>query len=109
MLNITEKSSNLRKDRKKDTVDSVSTLRNIFANIMNSKEEHTRKIHQLEGELNKAKAEIRTRVVNPPGNALPSRGGYGQSAVQDRHNLLPPTGTAKKLYSEAVNTSVENY
>ena len=62
-----EKSGNLRKDLKKDIVDSVSTLRNIFANIMNSEEEHTRKIHQLEGELNKAKAEIRTRVVKPPG------------------------------------------
>ena len=66
LLNIMEKSGNLRKDLKKDIVDSVSTLRNIFANIMNSEEEHTRKIHQLEGELNKAKAEIRTRVINTP-------------------------------------------
>jgi hypothetical protein len=39
LLNITEKSGNLRKDLKQDIVDSVSILRNIFVNLKNSGEE----------------------------------------------------------------------
>ena len=65
LLNIMEKSDNLRKDRKQDIVDSVSILRNIFVNLKNSGEEQTIKINQLEGELSKAKAELReSRVMN---------------------------------------------
>jgi len=60
-----EKSDNLRKDLKQDIVDSVSILRNIFVNLKNSGEEQTIKINQLEGELSKAKAELReSRVMN---------------------------------------------
>jgi len=58
LLNRTEKSGNLRKDLKHDIVDSVSILRNIFVNLMNRGEEQTITIIQLEGELNKAKADL---------------------------------------------------
>ena len=47
LLSITEKSSNLSKDLKKDMADSVSTLRNIFVNLENSAGEHKAKINQL--------------------------------------------------------------
>jgi hypothetical protein len=77
LLNITEKSGNLRKDLKQDIVDSVSILRNIFVNLKNS-EEHVTKTNQLKGELNKVKAELRSRIANLPGSALPSRGGIGK-------------------------------
>jgi hypothetical protein len=45
LLDITEKSGNLRKDLKQDIVDSVSILRNIFVNLKNSGEEQTTKIN----------------------------------------------------------------
>ena len=35
LLQVTEKSSNLRKDLKQDMVESVSTLRSIFSNLKN--------------------------------------------------------------------------
>ena len=107
LLNITEKSGNLRKDLKQDIVHSVSTLRNIFVNLKNKKEEYTMRIHQLEGELNKAKANLSSRVTNLQGRGLPSRGGSGLTFVQDSRDQLPPTGGAKKLYSEAVNSRVD--
>jgi hypothetical protein len=106
LLNITEKSGNLRKDLKQDIVHSVSTLRNIFVNQKNKEEEYTMRIHQLEGELNKAKANF-SRVTNLQGRGLPSRGGPGLTFVQDNRDQLPPTGGAKKLYSEAINSRVD--
>jgi hypothetical protein len=54
LLSITEKSGNLRKDLKRDIVDSVSTLRNISVNLKNSVE-HMGKINLLEGAVKKAK------------------------------------------------------
>jgi hypothetical protein len=84
-----EKSGNLRKDLKQDIVESVSITRNIFVNLQNSGEEKTMKINQHEGELNKAKAELRgSRVANLPGHALPSRGGIGQTPVPDIQHQL---------------------
>jgi hypothetical protein len=90
LLNITEKSGNLRKDLKQDIVDSLSILRNIFVNLRNSGDEQTMKINQLKGELSKAKAVLReSRVTNLPGHAQPSRGG------------------TKILYSQAVSANAE--
>lgn len=63
---------------------------------------------RLEGELNKEKAELRdSRVANLPGCALPSSGGIGQTPVYSTQNQLSYIGGAKKLYSEAVYTSVD--
>ena len=105
LLNITEKRGNLRKDLRQDIVQTVSTIRNIFVNLKNMEEEYT-SILQLEGELNKAKADTSSRVTNLQGRGLPSRGGPDLT-VQDRRNQLPPTGGAKKLYSEALNSKVD--
>jgi Lhr-like helicase len=78
LLNITERSGNLRKDLKQDIADSVSILRCIFVNLRNSAEEQTTKLNQMVGELNKAKAELMgSRVANLPGRTQPSRGGIG--------------------------------
>jgi hypothetical protein len=108
LLNITEKSGNLRKDLKQDIVDSVSILRNIFVNLRSSGEEQTLKINQLVGELNKAKAELmESRVANLPGCVKPSRGGIGQTAASANHHQLTPSGGPKKLYSEAASANVE--
>jgi hypothetical protein len=53
LLDITQKSGNLRKDLKQDIVDSVSTFRNIFVNLKNSGEEQTIKINKLAGSYTK--------------------------------------------------------
>ena len=107
LLNITEKSGNLRKDLRQDIIQTVSTLRNIFVNLKNKEGEYTTKISQLERELNKAKADTSSRVTNLQGRALPSRGCPEQTLVQDMRNQLPPSGGPKKSYSEALTSKVE--
>jgi len=52
LLQITEKSGNLRKDLKQDIVESVSTLRSIFINVK-SRREHNKEINRLGNELTK--------------------------------------------------------
>jgi len=61
LLSTTEKSGNLRKDLKRDIVDSVSTLRKVFVNLNNSVEEQMAKIGLLESEVKKTKAELQGR------------------------------------------------
>jgi hypothetical protein len=95
LLNITEKSGNLRKDLRQDIVQTVSTLCNIFVNLKNKEGEYTTRILQLEGELNKAKADTSSRVTNLQGRRLPSRGCPEPTLVLDRRNQLTPTGGAK--------------
>jgi len=59
LLSITEKSGNLRKDLKRDIVDSVSTLRNIFVNLNNSVELQMAKVGLLESEVKKLRRSFR--------------------------------------------------
>jgi len=108
LLNIREKSGNLRKDLKQDIVDSVSILRSIFANLKNSAQEHIVQITQLEREVNKAKAELhQSSVANLPARAQPSNGGTGQSAVTSAINQPPSSGGGKKIYSEVLSSCLD--
>ena len=63
LLQITEKSGNLRKDFKQDVVESVSTLRSIFINLNNGVEEQNKEIYRLGFELNKAEEANRNSRV----------------------------------------------
>jgi hypothetical protein len=108
LLNITQKSGNLRKDLKQNIVDSVSILRSIFANLKNSAEEHIAQITQLEREINKAKAELhQSRVANLPVRAQLSRGGIGQTPVTSGINQQPSSGGGRKLYSEVLSSCLD--
>ena len=49
----------------------------------------------------------RSSVAKLLGPALPSSGSIGQTSVPDIQHQLPSIGGAKKLYSEAVNASVD--
>ena len=107
LLSITEKSGNLRKELKRDIVDSVSTLRNIFVNMKNSAGEKMAKISVLESEVKKAKAELHERrVVNLSAREPPYRGGSGITPAAGVKQVLPSSG-AKKLYSEVTSESIE--
>ena len=98
LLDITEKSGNLRKDLRQDIFDSVSTIRNIFVHLSNSGEEQTRKIDQLLGELTKAREELQeSRVTNLPGSALPYRGGGGHATSIAAHHQPTPSRRSNKL------------
>ena len=54
LLKITEKSGNLRKDLRDDIMKSVSSLRGVYITIMDDLKEKTRKVENLECQMNKA-------------------------------------------------------
>ena len=98
LLQITEKSGNLRKELKQDIVESVSTIRNIFINLKNRGEEQNKEINRLEVELNNAREELtNSRVANLLGCAVPSRNGTGQTPEVSLQRQPPPSGGARKL------------
>jgi signal transduction histidine kinase len=71
LLKITEISGNLRKDLKKDIVDSISILRSIFVNLKNSAEENSVHIARLESEVKSMK----TKLHETSDAGLPELGG----------------------------------
>jgi len=54
LLEVTEKSGNLRKDLRDDIMKSVSSLRGVYSTIMANLEEKTRKIENLECQMKKS-------------------------------------------------------
>jgi len=54
LLEVTEKSGNLRKDLRDDIMKSVSSLRGVYNTIMANLEEKTRKIENLECQMKKS-------------------------------------------------------
>jgi hypothetical protein len=104
LLHITKKSANLRKDLKQDIEESVSTLRSIFINLKNRGEEQNKEINRLESKLNKAKELRHSRVADVTGRAMTYRNGSWLTSEGSLQRQLPPSGGAKKLYSEAVRT-----
>jgi hypothetical protein len=109
LLSITEKSGNLRKDLKRDIVDSVSTLRKIFVNLNNSVVEQMAKIGQLVNDVKIARAELqRRRAANLSARDLPSSDGTGKNPETGVKYVLPSGGSgAKKLYSVVASDSIE--
>jgi hypothetical protein len=108
LLSTMEKSGNLRKDLKRDIVESVSTLRNIFVNPKNSAEEHMGKITVLEREVQKVKAELQeSRTANLSVRVPPSMVGIGQTPATSVKQVQSPFGGARKLYSDVTSASTE--
>ena len=54
LLDVTEKSGNLRKDLRDDIMKSVSSLRGVYNTLMANLEERTRKIENLESQMTKS-------------------------------------------------------
>ena len=96
LISITDRSGNLRKDLKRDIVESVSTLRDIFVNLKNCAEEHIKKIALLESEVKNAKAELQEkRAVNLSLRVLPSMDGTGNIPAPSVKQGQPSLGGAR--------------
>jgi hypothetical protein len=81
-------------DLKRNIVDSVSTLRNIFVLMKSNVEEHKGKIIQLESEIKKVTAELQEcRAVTLTPHVLPSVGGIGEPPDTSLRQGQPPTGS----------------
>src|SRR5215469_5858828 len=57
LLEVTEKSGNLRKDLRYDIMKSVSSLRGVYNTIMANLQEKTRKIENLESQMKSSDVE----------------------------------------------------
>jgi hypothetical protein len=98
----------LRKDVKREIIDSVSTLRNIFVNLKNSAEEHMGKITLFESQVKKVKAELReSRASNLSVHKPPCMDGIGNTPATSARQVQPSSGGARKLYSDVMRATNE--
>jgi len=110
LISITDRSGNLRKDLKRDILESVSTLRDIFVKLKNCAEEHKKKIALLESEVKNAKAELQeNRAVNVLACVLPSMDGTRNIPAPSVKQVQPSLGGARKLYSVVTSANFENH
>jgi len=103
LVSITEKSGNLRKDLKKDSLESVSTLRREFSQsilqLENVNEEHKK----LREEVKNATEEMaRRRDSQSVRQVAPSLDHLQQYPQSRARQVLPSEGGRRKLYSEMV-------
>lgn len=88
LVSVTEKSGNLRNDLRKVILESVSTLRKVFADVMNVLEEKGKTINVLECEVKKMETE---RVSF-------------MKELSVRVQPTPPVGQTPKLYSDVARS-----
>jgi len=116
----TERSGNMKKDLKRTTFETVSTLRNLFVKLKNNCEVKSSKISELKAEVTKAKTELQrstdkaVKVQGAP-SVTPSQEPaglrvHGAPSVTQRQEPAglgvregaPSGGSERKLYSEAL-------
>ena len=120
----TERSGNMKKDLKRTTFETVSTLRNLFVKLKNNCEVKSSKISDLEAEMTEAKTELQrftdksVKVQGAP-SVIPSQEPAGPS-VHGALSVTPrqePAGlrvregaqfgdSERKLYSEALANKI---
>jgi hypothetical protein len=102
LVSVTERSSNLRNDLKKDILEVVSSLRNYFLHVQTNLEDKTAAHKELEREVKQSKDEIqrlRGIVSSRMGHVEPSHDSI-QREMRGVRQMLTPDGKDRKLYSE---------
>jgi hypothetical protein len=102
LVNITEKSGNLRKGFKQDILVSVSTLRkeiSIMKMQLKSAEDEQKKLREEVKNAKEAKARGESRTTRQVAPSLDHIQQYTRSGVQQ---VIPSDGGKRKLFSEAV-------
>ena len=92
IVNTTDKSGNLKKELKITIVETVSTLRNLLAQLKSFIESKTKTISELQTEINKMKAQNKDEGLHSgKGHASPSLNRKQELAgSRDRGQALPP-------------------
>ena len=108
LVNITEKSGNLRKDLRNDILESVSTIRKIYSQLKVQLENVKDENKKLNAEVKKATEKATTGRDNHSGRQVaPSMDQRQQPAIAGTRQVLPSEG-GRMLYSEAVRNQGEN-
>jgi len=103
LVSITEKSGNLRKDLKKDILESVRTLRREFSQLIIQLENINKEHKKLREEVKNATEEMaRRRDSQSVRQVVPSLDHLQQYPQGRARQVLPSEGGTRKLYSEMV-------
>jgi predicted nuclease with TOPRIM domain len=108
IVNATDQSGNMRKDLKKTTFETVSTLRNLFHKMKEMLDEKSRQNKHLENEATKMNKELdNCRNTTPKGQAETPNVRMQELPRTDSRQVLPPNESNRKLYSSILAGHVE--
>jgi len=101
VVNTVERSGNMKKELKETIYETVSSLRNLFAKLKDSRDSKLHTISDLEGRVTTMKAELQVyRKANNKVYRAPSLS-ISQARIFAR-GVAPPGGSGRKLYLEAL-------
>jgi regulator of replication initiation timing len=103
LVNITEKSGNLRKDLRNDILESISTLRKVFSNLKTQLDITSDENKKLKVEVKKAQEAMVERRERPTARQVaPSLDNRRQTPSSHVRQLSPPAGRNRKLFTEVL-------
>jgi len=100
LVSITEKSGNLRKDLKQDILQSVSTLRKVFAKMKTQLENNCTENNKLSEEVMKVTEEMeRTKRSHPARQVAPYLDHRHHTYSGEARKMFPSEDRRRKLFS----------
>jgi tellurite resistance protein len=109
LVNITEKSGNLRKDLKNDIHVSVSTLRKSFSHLIHQLDNVKEEYKRYKEEVKKAmKSSVTEGLSQPTRQVAPSLDHTQQSQSSRAPQIMTSGGERRKLFSEVVKNQESN-
>ena len=109
LVNITEKSGNLRKDLRNDILESVSILRKVLSNLKSQLDTKSDENKKLTVEVKKTReAMVERRERQNARQVAPSLDNLQQTPSSRVRQLSPPAGRKGQLFSEVLKGGGDN-
>jgi DNA anti-recombination protein RmuC len=104
VVNKVERSGNMKKELKQTIFETVSSLRNLFSKLKDSRDRTLHTIDDLEGQAAAVKVELEAcRNANTKVLGAPSLSASQEPDRKSARGLAPPPdGSEGKLYSQAL-------
>jgi len=102
LINVTEKSGNLRNDLRKDILEAVSNLRKEFAKLKCEVEDKNKLIVSLEMKASGTNSTPRPLEIGCAGDKEVTSPGFPVDCKVSDRNVPPSEGRTRKLYSDVV-------
>ena len=108
IVSTSERSSNIRKELKQTFFQTVSSLRNLFVQLKDSRDGKTHTITELESQITNLKTELEaSRGFNIKEHGTPSLSISQEPAISNARGVVRPGGNERKLYPEALGNGVK--
>ena len=103
VVNTVERSGNMKKELKQTIFETVSSLRNLFAKLKDSRDSKLHTISELEGRVTAMGVELEAyRKESTKIHGAPSLSARQEPARMLARGVAPPGGSERKLYSEVL-------